>query len=84
MRIVSHKPLDAVCEINMRLYSADRKFQCIIEPPSYPMASADGKVTIDRDASVCFEFMDTYEIDQLINILQRFKKDNCRQFGAWV
>ena len=68
--------LSELCEINVRLRSTDIKFQC-------QFLGVPGTTTFDRDATASIEFKDSYEIDQLIDILQRFKDNNRRVFGEW-
>lgn len=68
--------LNKLCEINLKLRSTDMKFQCQFNRPL-------GALTVDRDATACIEFQDSYEIDQLIDILLRFKDNYRRLFGEW-
>ena len=63
-------------EINLRLKSTDRKLQWFINP-------GYGLVPDDRDGQAYIAFDDSYEVDQLINILQKFKEDNQQYFGMW-
>lgn len=64
------------CEINLRLKSTNRKLQWHIRP-------GYGLVPDDKNGRADIIFNDSYEVDQLIEILQRFKEENQRCFGAW-
>ena len=68
--------LNELCEINLKLRSTDMKFQCQFN-------RSLGALTFDRDATACIEFQDSYELDQLIDILLRFKDQNRQFFGEW-
>lgn len=63
-------------EINFRLDSTDMKFNCLFH-------RVPGTITFGNDAVAYIEFKDSYEIDQLINLLQRFKNDNHLYLGQW-
>ena len=68
--------LTELCEINLKLHSTDMKFQC-------QFCRSLESLMFNHNAVACIEFKDSYEIDQLIDILQRFKNENCQQLGTW-
>ena len=67
-------------ELQLRLKSMDLRF-CWKFCPAVDEVS--GLIEFDRNAYGSIEFRDTHEIDQLIDILQRFKKESQRYFGVW-
>lgn len=69
-----------VCEIGVRLKSTDRKFHWTIRGAFYPLSDTIGE---DKTGWAEIVFNDSREIDQLIDILLRFKDDNLRCFGEW-
>jgi hypothetical protein len=75
MKIESSGDTD-LCEINFRLGSTDMKFNCLFQ-------RLPGTIRFGNEGIAYIEFKDTYEIDQLINLLQRFKNDNQLYFGQW-
>ena len=79
MRIISSDT--KLGELTLRLRSTDRRFNWLIRSTFDPVLSMNPE---DKDGSAYIEFDDSHEIDQLINILQRFKEENLRYFGEWV
>lgn len=69
-----------LCHLQLRLKSLDMNFGCKFNQPVYPNS---GVVEPDRDGCALIEFRDSHEIDQLIDILQRFKKENRQYMGEW-
>lgn len=63
-------------EVNLRLKSIDRNMQWYIQP-------GYGLVPDDKNSVAHIVFDDSQEIDQLIDILQRFKEDTRRCLGGW-
>ena len=71
-------PHDA-SEIQLQLYS--KEFKCLWQ--ILPDADENDIVTFDRNSRICIDFHDTYEIDQFIEMLQRFKEESRTQLGWW-
>ena len=74
----SNKPLN---EITLRLYSIDTKMshQFIPFSPNY-----GHPIEFDKDARAYIEFQDSREVDLLIDMLERFKRENYHHFGEWI
>ena len=75
MRINSNTT-SSITTINMRLFSVDRKMTKHFAPP---LIHPDGALYFDNVAFAAIEFEDTYEIDLLIQALERFKQE-CRGY----
>lgn len=69
-----------LCELGLRLNSTDRKFHWTIQGAFHPLSGSVGE---DKTGWAEIVFNDSREIDQLINMLQRFQEDNERCFGVW-
>lgn len=69
-----------LCEIGLRLNSTDRRYHWTIQGAFKPVSDMleEGKTGW---AEIVFN--DSREIDQLIDMLLRFKDDNVRCFGVW-
>ena len=65
-----------LCELKLRLNSTDMNCQCQFDRS---LAAS----VFDHDATSCIIFRDSYEIDQLIAVLTRFKEYNRQCFGEW-
>jgi hypothetical protein len=78
--IIEGRGLRQLSELRLRLRSADMNYKCHFQPPLDLMTD---KIEWNPPGDACIEFRDTYEIDQLIKILQKFKDDNYRYFGEW-
>ena len=73
----SNKPLN---EITLRLYSVDTKMRHRF----IPFGNSYGHpIELDKDANAYIEFQDSREIDLLIDMLERFKRENILYFGEW-
>lgn len=78
MFIESKKPNDSINVLEFRLYSADAKFRCYIQPEPY-----GGFIKFNETNAACIAFRDSRELDQLIRLLQKFRND-CHGFiGDW-
>lgn len=81
MKFYSVTPLTDVCQINLRLDSVDVKFNCHLREGYDP--EHDNFVLPHRERWASIEFKDSREIDEFINILQRFKRDTIDYIGRW-
>ncbi len=68
--------LNDLCELKIKLHSTDMNCHCQFDRS---LAAS----VFDHDSTACIEFRDSYEIDQLIEILLRFKDHNRKCFGEW-
>lgn len=76
---IEGRSLNHLSELHLRLYSIDIKFVWQGIPP----ADFNGKSTFNHDDRAYIEFRDSQEIDQLIGILERFKRENADYIGRW-
>lgn len=67
-------------ELQLHLNSTDINYRCCFNPTLDPVS---GIIPPEREAYAYIGFRDSYEIDQLIDILLRFKEENRRYFGTW-
>ena len=80
MKVISDRA-DEVCQFGLRLKSTDRKFHWTIRGAFYPLSGMIGE---DKTGWAEIVFNDSREIDQLIDMLKRFKEDNERCMGVWI
>lgn len=72
---------DPTGTIVLKLDGSDMKFAHIIDRLYYPFDKTRPiDLPMDR---VEIEFADSYEVDQLIHILEQFKDENYKHFGDW-
>lgn len=80
MKIVSQYAVGDLCQLEFRLYSLDRTFRWYMAPS----LNACGVLPeYDRRRRAMITFNDTYEIDMLIKMLERFKRENIDYIGRW-
>lgn len=79
MKVVSQCALWDLCELEFRLYSLDRKFRWYMSPP----LNGEGSPEFDNRRRAIITFRDTYEIDMLIKMLERFRRENIDYIGRW-
>ena len=58
--------------------SKDVKFQCVKQPLPYALVQ-----NLEECKGVQIDFVDLKEIDDLINMLERFREECILQFGEW-
>lgn len=81
MRVYTFSPLADICKLNMELESANVKFNCYVHPTLYE--PDNGAIIHDQDRYATITFRDTYEIDSLIKMLERFRYESCQYIGRW-
>lgn len=65
--------------IRLRLLSSDMQFRCIMPPnPNEQFLDPFGE---PNEAKIIFN--DTWEIDNLIQMLEKFKSECCDRMGNW-
>lgn len=79
MRIDCRPATGELNQLRLHLYSTDMKF----EWRTLPLDNNEGKIVFNPDNQACIKFHDTYEIDNLINMLQRFKEESRKRLGWW-
>lgn len=79
MKIRVQNEYDSVRMIDLRLKSIDRRFRCITPPK--PTETFDPFT--DEPNRMEIVFNDTREIDNLIQVLERFKDDCFCTMGKW-
>lgn len=73
---------EPITELHLRLKSTDLCFiNCCY--PSHLEYPPNTQVIDRRENQVYIEFMDSREIDMLIDALNRFKDENIRRMGYW-
>lgn len=83
MFIESKKPNDSINVLEFRLYSADAKYRCHIQPEPSGYEPYGGVIKFNETNAACIAFRDSRELDQLIKILQDFR-DGCYGIvGEW-
>ena len=76
MKIVGNK--DNVNVITLVHKSNNIKFRCYAKPFPYV-----DKIDSEEDKEVEIIFNDLKEVDSLISMLERFKKESCEYMGDW-
>ena len=66
--------------ITMVHKSNELKFRCLVEPLPFDSNSIQ-ELDLPKDMTIVFN--DIYEIDSLIDMLQRMKKECISRFGHW-
>lgn len=79
MKIRVRNEHDSVRQIDLRLKSIDRRFRCFTPPE--PTMTFDPFTDEPNRMEIAFD--DIREIDNLIELLKRFKDDCCRSIGFW-
>lgn len=79
MKIRVQNEYDSVRQIDLHLKSIDRRFRCLIQPE--PGASFDLFTKEPNEMKIVFN--DTNEIDNLIQVLERFKDECFYTMGKW-
>ena len=69
-----------LCGLRMHLRSVDMNFHCHFNPPLDPET---GTFIFKHNNNAYIEFKDSHEIDQLINVLQRFRDESRQRMGYW-
>lgn len=65
--------------IRLRLLSTDMQFRCIMPPnPNEQFLDPFGE---PNEAKIIFN--DTWEIDNLIQMLEKFRSECCNNMGVW-
>lgn len=83
MFIESKKPNDSINVLEFRLYSADAKFRCYIQPEPSGYEPYGGTTEFNQANRACIAFRDSHELDELIRLLQKFR-NGCHGFiGDW-
>lgn len=76
MKIVGNK--DDINVITLIHKGKNFKFRCSTIPFPY----MDRNLEEDRESEIIFD--DLREVDSLIGILERFKKESCEYIGEWI
>lgn len=83
MFIESKKPNDSINVLGFRLYSADAKYRCYIQPEPSGCEPYGGFINFNENNAACIAFRDSRELDELIRLLQKFR-NGCHGFiGNW-
>lgn len=76
MRVVGNK--DGVNEILLTHKGRNLKFQCFVKPFPYPIG-----LDLEERRSAEIAFDDLQEVDSLIDMLERFKRETKEYMGVW-
>lgn len=76
MKVVGNK--EDVNRIELSHKGLNVSFNCVIKPLPY-----DYNIDISKPETIEIIFKDSYEIDNLIHILEKFKKECSEYIGEW-
>ena len=76
MKVVGNK--ENVNQIKLAHKGLNVRFYCFMKPLPYC-----DNINISQPEIIEITFKDSYEIDNLIHILEKFKKECCEYIGEW-